>query len=148
MAARRVGGAALKAILKMRVPAREAAPGAAIGATLGQAGVQAAEFCKQFNAATAPLKKGIPIPIRLHVFDDRTFKINLGSPPSSYLLKAAAGVDKGAAKPGSEVVGEVSLKQIYEIALIKKVGKRASLEAMCRSIAGSARSMGIKIVRK
>eukprot|EP00030_Apusomonadida_sp_AF-17_P007621 a842189_308.p1 GENE.a842189_308~~a842189_308.p1 ORF type:complete len:158 (-),score=25.78 a842189_308:23-469(-) len=148
MAARRAGGAALKAILKMRVPAREAAPGAQIGATLGQAGIQAAEFCKQFNAATAHVRKGVPMPLRLSVFDDRTFKIGLGTPPASYLLKMAAGVEKGAAKTGSEVVGEVSLKQIYEIAKIKNVGKRSSLESMCRSIVGSARSMGIRVVRK
>merc|ERR1711991_1020843 len=140
--------AALKTLLKLRIPAGGASASPPTGPALGQAGVNIMEFCKEFNARTGNLNKDTPVPVVVRVFEDRTFEFATSAPPTSFFLKKAAKIEKGAAKPGHEVAGEVSLKQVYEIAKMKHNDPRQSLESLCRSIVGSARSMGIKVIRK
>lgn len=108
-----------------------------------------AQFCKEFNERTKHIITGVPIPTIIHYKADRTYTFETNTPPVSYFLKAAAGIDKGASKPGREVAGTVTLKQIYEIAKIKKQDssmKNVPMESLCKIIIGSTRSMGIEVV--
>ena len=132
--------------IKLQVPAGQANPSPPIGPALGQRGVNIMEFCKTFNAATQNLEQGMPIPTTITVFADKSFTFATRSPPASFFLKKAAGVAKGAAEVGRETVGKVTKKQIREIAEAKMVDLNANdIDAACRIIAGTARSMGLQV---
>eukprot|EP00899_Mesostigma_viride_P015956 jgi/Mesvir1/24361/Mv11034-RA.1 len=106
-------------------------------------------FCKEFNARTADMKPDVPVPVRITAYTDKSFDFVIKTPPTSHFLKKAAGLKKGSMKPGESMVGEVNLKQIYEIALIKQKDesmKFLPLESICKSVMGTARSMGLKVV--
>src|SRR3954463_10342142 len=140
--------------VKLQIPAGKANPAPPIGPALGQQGVNIMEFCKQFNAQTqAQAKDGLIIPVIITVFQDRSFSFQLKTPPAAILLKKAAGLhtDKkkgsGAHKPGKEKVGQVTRKQLEQIAKTKMTDMTAgSVEAAMNSIAGTARSMGVDVV--
>jgi large subunit ribosomal protein L11 len=134
--------------IKLQVPAGKANPSPPIGPALGQRGLNIMEFCKAFNARTADLEVGMPIPVVITAFGDRTFTFVTKTPPNSYFLKKAAGIDKGAQTPGKGgTVGSVTMEQVREIAQKKMVDLNASdVEAAARMIAGSARSMGLEVV--
>jgi large subunit ribosomal protein L11 len=140
--------------VKLQIPAGKANPAPPIGPALGQQGVNIMEFCKQFNAATqAQAKEGLIIPVVISVYQDRSFTFVMKTPPASVLLKKAAGLHtekkkgSGSQKPGKEKVGEITRKQLEEIAKLKQPDTTAaSLEACMRTIEGTARSMGITIV--
>jgi large subunit ribosomal protein L11 len=132
--------------VKLQVPAGAANPSPPIGPALGQRGLNIMEFCKSFNAKTAQMEKGSPIPVVITVFQDRSFTFEMKLPPVSYFLKKAAGVQAGSKTPGRGFVGKVSREQINEIAAKKIVDLNcASVEAAARMIEGSARSMGLEI---
>jgi large subunit ribosomal protein L11 len=151
-AAKAVAGGITKEVkgkVRLLVLSGEAKPGPAIGQALGPLGLNMAEFCKQFNATTTKIKPGIPIPVRLIAYKDRTFTFTTLTPPTTWFLKKCANIEKGSAKPVLEQVGKVTLKQIYEIALIKLQDKHVSHikpEHFCRSIIGTARTMGIDVI--
>lgn len=107
------------------------------------------DFCKEFNARTAHIEPGVPTPTLITIQPDRTFTFITKTPPTSYFLKKAAGIDKGAGRPGHEVTGTISLKHVYEIARIKATDehmKHLRLEAIASTVIGSARSLGIQVV--
>ncbi len=132
--------------IKLQVPAGQANPSPPIGPALGQAGLNIMEFCKVFNAETQNIEPGIPIPCVISVYQDRTFSFITRTPPASYFLKKAANLEKAANEPGKESVGIVTMKQVREIAEKKMVDLNTKdLDAACRMIAGSARSMGIEV---
>jgi large subunit ribosomal protein L11 len=131
--------------IKLQVMAGKANPSPPIGPALGQHGVNIMDFCKAFNARTAN-EEGMIIPVVITVFQDRTFKFITKTPPASVLLKKAAKIAKGAHDPKREKVGEVTREQLEEIAKLKMVDLNANdVDAACNIIAGTARSMGIKI---
>ena len=134
--------------IKLQVPAGQANPSPPIGPALGQAGLNIMEFCKSFIAHTQAMDQGMPIPTVISVYADRTFSFITKTPPASYFLKKAAGLEKGSGEVGrAEVVGSVTKSQIAEIAEKKMVDLNANdLEAACRMIEGSANSMGIEVV--
>ena len=132
--------------IKLQVPAGQANPSPPIGPALGQAGLNIMEFCKVFNAETQNIEPGIPIPCVISVYQDRTFSFITRTPPASYFLKKAANLEKAATEPGKESVGTVIMEQVREIAEKKMVDLNTKdLDAACRMIAGSARSMGIEV---
>ena len=132
--------------IKLQVPAGQANPSPPIGPALGQAGLNIMEFCKVFNAETQNIEPGIPIPCVISVYQDRTFSFITRTPPASYFLKKAANLEKAATEPGKESVGTVTMEQVREIAEKKMVDLNTKdLDAACRMIAGSARSMGIEV---
>ena len=133
--------------VRLQVPAGQANPSPPIGPALGQAGLNIMEFCKAFNAQTQNLEPGMPIPVVITAYHDRSFTFITKTPPASYFLKKAAGLDKASEVPGKEVVGAVSMAQVRAIARKKMVDLNANdIDAACRMIAGSARSMGIEVV--
>jgi large subunit ribosomal protein L11 len=133
--------------IRLQVPAGQANPSPPIGPALGQAGLNIMEFCKTFNAETQGVEPGIPIPVVITAYRDRTFSFITKTPPASYYLKKAARLPKAASEPGKETVGQVTMKQVREIAEKKMVDLNTSdMDAACRMIAGSARSMGIEVV--
>ena len=134
--------------IKLQVPAGQANPSPPIGPALGQAGLNIMEFCKSFNAHTQSMEQGMPIPTVISVYADRTFSFITKTPPASYFLKKAAGLEKGSGEVGrADSVGSVTRAQIAEIAEKKMVDLNANdLEAACRMIEGSANSMGIEVV--
>ncbi len=133
--------------VKLQVPAGQANPSPPIGPALGQAGLNIMEFCKAFNAETQNLEQGMPIPVVITAYADRTFSFITKTPPASFFLKKAAKLGKGASETGKEIVGQVTMAQVREIAEKKMVDLNASdLDAASRMIAGSARSMGIEVV--
>ncbi len=135
------------AYIKLQVPAGQANPSPPIGPALGQAGLNIMEFCKTFNAETQKMEPGMPIPVVITAYHDRTFTFVTKTPPASYYLKKAARLPKAAQEPGKETVGTVTMKQIREIAEKKMVDlNTTNMDAACRMIAGSARSMGIEVV--
>jgi large subunit ribosomal protein L11 len=139
---------AVSSLVKLWVGAGQAAPSPPIGPALGQRGVKAIDFCKQFNDRTKDYITGTPMRVHIAVNPDRTFSFNVGPPSTGYLLKKATGIEKGSSNPGKEVCGVVSMKHIYEIAKIKQQDaalKEVKLEKICKSIASSAKSMGIKV---
>jgi large subunit ribosomal protein L11 len=132
--------------IKLQVPAGLANPSPPIGPALGQAGLNIMEFCKQFNARTQKMEPGMPIPVVITAFSDRSFTFVTKTPPASYFLKKAAKLESGSKTPGTESVGKVTMAQVREIAKAKMVDLNANdLDAACRMIAGSARSMGIEV---
>ena len=137
----------IKGYIKLQVPAGQANPSPPIGPALGQAGLNIMEFCKTFNAQTQNLEQGMPIPVVITAYADRTFSFVTKTPPASFLLKKAAGVEKGVTEVGRNTVGKVTRSQVREIAEQKMVDLNAKdLEGAMRMIAGSARSMGIEVV--
>ena len=133
--------------IKLQVPAGKANPSPPIGPALGQRGVNIMAFCKEFNAATQNMEPGMPIPVVITVYADRSFSYISKTPPASYFLKRAAGLEKGAPEAGRESVGQVTMKQVREIAERKMVDLNANdIDAACKIIAGSARSMGLEVV--
>eukprot|EP00051_Salpingoeca_urceolata_P028866 m.488262 g.488262 ORF g.488262 m.488262 type:complete len:147 (-) comp25678_c0_seq1:111-551(-) len=136
--------------VKIMIKAGAAAPSPPLGPVLSVRGVNIGEFCKAFNAKTEGHVKGVPLPTTIYCKSDRSFSFDIAAPPNSWFLKQAAGVEKGANNPGKEIVGQVTLKQIYEIAKIKSqdvVFRNTDLQGVCKCLIGSARSMGIEIVR-
>ncbi|HEV7372915.1 50S ribosomal protein L11 [Arenibaculum sp.] len=132
--------------IKLQVPAGKANPSPPIGPALGQRGLNIMEFCKAFNAKTADLEIGMPIPVVITAFSDRTFTFVTKTPPASFFLKKAAGLDKGSQTPGRGTVGTVTMAQIREIAQTKMVDLNANdVDAAAKMIAGSARSMGLEV---
>lgn len=133
--------------IKLQIPAGKANPAPPIGPALGQAGLNIMEFCKQFNAATQQKEAGMPIPVVITVYKDRSFTFIMKQPPVAYFLMQAAKIQKGTGTVGKEIVGKVTMAQIREIAKQKMQDMNAhSEEAACRMIAGSAMSMGIEVV--
>jgi large subunit ribosomal protein L11 len=133
--------------VKLQVPAGKANPSPPIGPALGQRGLNIMEFCKAFNAATQGLEPGMPIPVVITAYADRTFTFTTKTPPASYLLKKAAGLEKGNQTPGRATSGKVSRDQVRQIAEQKMKDLNANdLDAAMKMIAGSARSMGIEVV--
>ena len=133
--------------IKLQVPAGKANPSPPIGPALGQRGLNIMEFCKAFNAQTQGLEPGMPIPVVITAYGDRTFSFVTKTPPVSYFLKKAAGVEKGSQTPGKGVAGSVTMAQIREIAEKKMVDLNANdVEAAARMLVGSARSMGLQVV--
>jgi large subunit ribosomal protein L11 len=135
-------------IIKLQVPAGKANPSPPIGPALGQRGLNIMEFCKAFNAATQNMEPGMPIPVVITAYGDRSFTFVTKSPPSSYLLKKAAGVEKGSQTAGKgTTAGRVTFAQIREIAAQKMADLNANdIEGACRMLIGSARSIGIEVV--
>lgn len=134
----------VSALIKLQVPAGEANPSPPVGPALGQHGVNIMEFCKTFNAETQEMEKGLPTPVVITVYSDKSFTFIKKTPPAAILLKKAAGVGKGSAVPNREKVGKVSREQLREIAETKMVDLNANtVEDAVRIIAGSARSMGL-----
>jgi large subunit ribosomal protein L11 len=132
--------------IKLQVPAGAANPSPPIGPALGQQGVNIMEFCKQFNAQTAKLEKGLPIPTVITVYSDRSFTFIMKTPPASVLIRKAIGIEKGSGTPNTAKVGKITRAQIEEIAKVKQPDLTAAgLEAAVRTIAGSARSMGVDV---
>ena len=132
--------------VKLQVPAGQANPSPPIGPALGQAGLNIMEFCKAFNAQTQSMEPGMPIPVVITAYQDRTFSFITKTPPASYFLKKAAKLPKAANEPGREVVGTVTMAQVRQIAEQKMVDLNANdLEQACKTIIGSARSMGITV---
>ncbi len=131
--------------IKLQVPAGQANPSPPIGPALGQRGLNIMEFCKAFNAATQNLEQGVPIPTVITVYGDRSFSFETKTPPASYFIKKAAGLEKGSGETGrDEPVGSVSMAQLREIAAAKNPDLNTDdVDAACRMLAGSARSMGI-----
>jgi large subunit ribosomal protein L11 len=132
--------------VKLQVPAGKANPSPPIGPALGQRGLNIMEFCKAFNAQTQGMEPGLPIPVVITAFADKSFTFVMKTPPASILIKKAAKVDKGSSKPHSKKVGRISRAQVEDIAKLKMPDLTAAdLEAGVRTIAGSARSMGILV---
>ena len=136
----------IQAYVKLQVPAGGANPAPPVGPALGQHGLPIQDFCKQFNERTASMEKGLPLPVVLTVYADRSFDFVVKTPPAAVLLRKAAGVDKGSATPNSVKVGTVTRPQLEEIAQAKMADLSANdLDAAVRIIAGSARSMGLEV---
>ncbi len=136
----------VEAYIKLQVAAGMANPSPPVGPALGQHGVNIMEFCKAFNARTESLEKGLPTPVVISVYSDRSFTFETKTPPASVLLKKAAGLKSGSSRPNTDKVGTVTDAQIQEIAETKAADMTgADLEAMKRSIAGTARSMGLVV---
>jgi large subunit ribosomal protein L11 len=135
------------ALIKLQVAAGAANPSPPVGPALGQHGVNIMEFCKAFNAATQEMEKGLPIPVVITVYSDKSFTYIMKTPPAAVLLKKAAGVKKGSGVPHLEKVGSVTRAQLEEIATLKMADLNAyDLDQAVKIIAGSARSMGLDVV--
>ncbi|MCG8548692.1 MAG: 50S ribosomal protein L11 [Alphaproteobacteria bacterium] len=133
--------------IKLEIPAGQANPSPPVGPALGQRGLNIMEFCKAFNAATQNMEQGMPIPVVITAFADRTFSFETKTPPASYFLRKAAGLEKGSGEPGREVAGSVTRAQVKEIAEAKMPDLNANdVEAAMKIIEGSARSMGLEVV--
>lgn len=136
----------VQALIKLQVAAGAANPSPPVGPALGQHGVNIMEFCKAFNAKTDSLEKGAPVPVVITVYSDRSFTFETKTPPASFLLKKAAGIKSGSGRPNTAKVGTVTTAQLEEIVKTKEADLTAgSLEAAVRTIAGSARSMGLVV---
>lgn len=135
----------IEAYIKLQVPAGGANPSPPVGPALGQHGVNIMEFCKAFNAQTQHLENGAPVPVVISVYTDRSFTFVMKTPPASFLLKKAAGIKSGSARPNTNKVGTVTRAQLEEIATVKAQDLTAAdMDAAVRTIAGSARAMGLE----
>ena len=139
--------------INLQVPAGQANPAPPIGPALGQRGVNIMEFCKSFNAKTKEMEQGTPIPVKITVFSDRSFTFEMRTPPATFLIKKAAGLKptgkpgSGSKNPGRDVAGQITMAQLRDIAKIKmKDMNTDDLDQAARTMAGSARSMGLKVV--
>jgi len=136
----------VEAYIKLQVKAGEANPSPPVGPALGQHGVNIMEFCKAFNAQTQGMEKGLPLPVIITVYNDRSFTFIIKTPPASYLLKKALGVEKGSSVPNLDKIGTVTREQLEEVAKVKEPDLTAAdMDAAVRTIAGTARSMGIDV---
>ena len=136
----------VQAYVKLQIPAGKANPSPPVGPALGQQGVNIMEFCKQFNAQTQKMEKGLPIPVVITVYSDRSFTFVMKTPPAAVLIRKAIGIEKGSGTPNTAKVGKISRKQLEEIAKLKQPDLTAAdLDAAVRTIAGSARSMGVDV---
>ena len=132
--------------IKLQIPAGQANPSPPVGPALGQQGVNIMEFCKAFNAQTQSLEKGLPTPVVITVYSDRSFTFILKTPPASVLLRKALGIEKGSGTPNTAKVGKVTRAQLEAIAKTKMPDLTAAdMDAAVRTIAGSARSMGVDV---
>jgi len=137
----------IQAYIKLQVKAQEANPSPPVGPALGQHGVNIMEFCKAFNAQTQSVEKGLPVPVVITVYTDRSFTFVMKTPPAAILLKKAAGIQSGSGRPNTEKVGTVNRAQLEEIAQVKMQDLNATdLDHAVRIVAGTARSMGIDVV--
>ena len=136
----------VEAYIKLQVPAAQANPSPPVGPALGQHGVNIMDFCKTFNAETQNVESGMPIPVVITVYSDRSFTFVTKTPPASVLLRKAAAIDKGSGTPNTDKVGKVTREQLEEIARLKEPDfTAADMDAAVRTIAGSARSAGIEV---
>jgi large subunit ribosomal protein L11 len=142
----------IEGYINLQVPAGAANPSPPIGPALGQRGVNIMEFCKSFNAKTKDLEQGTPIPVKITVYSDRSFTFEMRTPPATFLIKKAAGMKStgkpgsGSKNPGRDVVGQITMAQLRDIAKIKlKDMNTDDLDQATRTIAGSARSMGLQV---
>ena len=136
----------VQAYVKLQIPAGKANPSPPVGPALGQQGVNIMEFCKQFNAQTQKMEPGMPIPVIITVYSDRSFTFITKTPPATVLIKKAIGHESGSPTPNTKKVGKIKRKQLEEIAKIKWPDINAGdMEAAIRTIAGSARSMGVDV---
>jgi large subunit ribosomal protein L11 len=131
--------------VKLQCIAGKANPAPPIGPALGQHGVNIAEFCKQYNAATQK-DAGAVVPCVITIYSDRSFSFILKTPPTSFLIKKAAGLDKGSQKPGKDKAGKITRQQVVDIAKVKQPDLDIALDSVVKSVEGSARSMGIEVV--
>ena len=132
--------------IKLQIPAGKANPSPPVGPALGQRGLNIMEFCKAFNAQTQSMEPGLPIPVVITAFADKSFTFVMKTPPATVLIKKAAKLEKGSARPHTDKVGKITRAQLEEIAKTKlKDMNAADLEAAVRTIAGSARSMGVTV---
>ena len=136
----------IEAYIKLQVPAQDANPSPPVGPALGQHGVNIMEFCKAFNAETQSMEPGLPIPVVITVYADRSFTFIKKTPPAGVLLRKAAGIPKGSGRPNTEKVGKLNRAQLEEIATLKMPDLTAAdMDAAVRTLAGSARSAGIEV---
>jgi large subunit ribosomal protein L11 len=136
----------INAYIKLQVKAGEATPSPPVGPALGQHGVNIMEFCKTFNARTQELEKGMPIPVVITVYSDRSFTFITKTPPAAVLLKKVTGVSKGSANPNTNKIGVVTREQLEQVATAKMPDLTAAdMDAAVRTIAGSARAMGFEV---
>ena len=136
----------IEAIIKLQVAAGKANPSPPIGPALGQHGVNIMGFCKEFNAKTQGMEPGMPIPVEISVYSDRSFTFEMKTPPASYLIKKAIKVKSGSSNPSKDFIGTITREQLEAIAKVKDPDLTAAdIDAAVRIIAGSARSMGVKV---
>jgi len=136
----------ITAYVKLQVPAGSANPSPPIGPALGQHGLNIMEFCKQFNAQTQKVEKGLPLPVIITVYSDKSFTFILKTPPATVLIKKAIGLEKGSSVPNKDKVGKITRKQLEEIAKVKMPDLNChDLDAAVKIIAGSARQMGVDV---
>ena len=136
----------VSSIIKLQVPAGQANPSPPVGPALGQHGVNIMDFCKTFNAQTQNLEPGLPVPVVIHVYADKSFSFIQKTPPAAVLLKKAAGISKASPTPNTEKVGKVTRAQLEEIAQTKKPDLTAAdMDAAVKTIAGTAYSMGLEV---
>lgn len=132
--------------IKLQVPAGKANPSPPIGPALGQRGLNIMEFCKAFNAQTQKMEPGLPVPVVITAYADKSFTFVMKTPPAAILIKKAVGIQKGSAKPNTDKVGTITRKQLEEIAKTKEPDlTAANLDAAVRTIAGSAKAMGLNV---
>jgi large subunit ribosomal protein L11 len=132
--------------IKLQVPAGKAGPAPPVGPALGQRGLNIMEFCKAFNAQTQKVEPGLPLPVVITAYSDKSFSFVIKTPPTTVLIKKAAGIESGSPRPHTDKVGKITRKQVEEIARTKMPDLNAGdLEAAMRTVAGSARSMGIVV---
>ena len=133
-------------LIKLQVPAGKANPSPPIGPALGQRGLNIMEFCKAFNAQTQKMEPGLPLPVVITAYADKSFSFIIKTPPTTVLIKKAAGIESGSSKPHTDKVGKLTRKQAEEIAKMKQPDLTAAdMDAAVRTIAGSARSMGVEV---
>lgn len=136
-------------LVKLIVPAGGATPSPPIGPALGARGVKSIDFCKEFNARTSAYAPGVPLPVLITIRPNRTFAFDIKTPSTAYLLMKAAGIEKGSGEPGKKLVGKISLKHVWEVAKIKSRDeklKALELESICKSVVGTARTLGLEVV--